>query len=261
MKSTSYAHVFKELIALDLVTFKQTFADKIINLAIWVVLVIVVMGYIMPFFGLSADYGVFQLGGIIAATGMFELYSNAVGLVADFEGDRVIDYYLTLPVPSWITLAAKATYYFITYVILALAVCPLGKFCLWHQLDITTISYGKLLLAIGFQSIFYACFVLWAASIIHNMRSLGNIWSRYIFPMWFMGGFQFSWQALYKAIPVMAYVVLLNPMIYITESVRSAITGPAGYINFGLCLAAIAGFAVICFVVGFRNLKQRLDFV
>lgn len=261
MNKTSYLNVCKNLIHADLIIFKQSFFDKFIDLAIWVILTITVTGYIMPFFGLSHSFGVFQLGGVIAATGLFELYSNAVDLVSDFEGDRVINYNLTLPIPSWMVIMSKAAYYFITYCVLAVCMLPFGKICLWNQLDLASIAYGKLLLAILFQSMFFACFVLWASSIIANMTKLGNIWARYIFPMWFMGGFQFSWISLYTVLPVVAYINLLNPMIYITEAIRTAIQGQADYINFWLCLAAITMFSILCFTLSLRNLKKRLDYV
>lgn len=261
MNKKFYFTVFKDLIICDLQVFKQTFLDKYIDLTIWVIMTIGVMGYIMPFFGLSHDFGTFQLGGVIAATGLFELYSSAIDLVSDFEGDRVINYNLTLPIPSRLAIIAKASYYFIVYLTLAIVILPIGKITLWNQLNLSGINYYKLLLALILQSIFYACFVLWASSIIANMTKLGNIWSRFIFPMWFMGGFQFSWIALYKVIPILAFIDLLNPMIYITEAIRASILGQENYINFWLCLLAILIFSIICLLFGIRNLQKRLDFV
>jgi ABC-type polysaccharide/polyol phosphate export permease len=261
MNKKFYFTVAKELIYSDLIVFKQIFFDKFIDLTIWVVLTIVVMGYIMPFFGLSRDFGVFQLAGVIASVGLFELYANVVDLVSDFEGDRVINYSLTLPIPSWLAIISKATYYGIIYFILALIMFPIGKLCLWNQLDLTQISYFKLLLALIFQSIFYACFVLWTSSIIATITKLGSVWARFIFPMWFMGGFQFSWVALYTVLPPLALINLLNPMIYLTEATRAAILGQTGYINFWLCLLAVLILSALCLLIGMRNLKKRLDFV
>jgi ABC-2 type transport system permease protein len=261
MDKKFYLHVFKELIRSDLVIFKQTFFDKCIDLTIWVVLTVIVTGYVMPFFGLSRDFGPFQLAGVIAAVGLFELYANVVDLVSDFEGDRVINYSLTLPIPSWLAIVSKGTYYFIVYFILSILMFPIGKLSLWKQLDLTQISYSKFFLSLIFQNIFYACFVLWVSSIIANITKLGSVWARFIFPMWFMGGFQFSWMALYHVIPTFALINLLNPMIYITEAVRAAMLGQTGYINFWLCLLAISIFSVLYFILGMRNLKKRLDFV
>jgi hypothetical protein len=253
--------ICKNLIQIDLMILCKTFFDKFIDLCIWVVLTMVVMSYIMPYFGLSADFGVFQLGGVIASTGLFELYTNVVDLVSDFEGDRIINYNLTLPLPSWMALISKSIYYGIVYLILALLMLPVGKLSLWNQFDLWQISYFKFAIAILAQSIFYACFVLWISSSVANMTRLGSVWGRFIFPMWFLGGYQFSWVSLHQAIPILAYINLINPMIYITEAVRVALLGQAEYLNFWLCIAAIIGFSFVCLYIGIMNLKKRLDFV
>ena len=72
------------------------FYNKLIDVSIWVILTMIVTSYIMPYFGLSHDFGVFQLAGIIAAIGLFELYASAVEFVLDLEGNRCINYSLTL---------------------------------------------------------------------------------------------------------------------------------------------------------------------
>lgn len=261
MNKNSYFSVCKNLIASDLILLRQSFLNKFIDITIWVVLTIFVTGYIMPYFGLADTFGVFQLGGVIAAVGLFELYISTVDLLVDFEGDRVIDYNLTLPIPSWLAIVSKAGYYFIVYLSLTLSILPIGKLLLWNQLDLMQINYFKLFLAIIFQCLFYSCFVIWAASVIDNMTKLGIVWARFIFPMWFMGGFQFSWKALYSVLPIVAWIDLLNPMIYITEATRASILGQTDYINFWLCLVAISCFSAICLLQGMRNLKRRLDFI
>lgn len=260
MHIKQYMNTCKNLVWSDLVVFKQNILDKIIDIGIWVVLTIVVTGYVMPYFGL-ANFGPFQFCGVIAAVGLFELYSTVVDLVADLEGDRVINYNLTLPIPSILALMSKSVYYFIIYSTLTALMLPIGWVSLWGQWHLMDISYFKLVLAVLFQSIFYACFVLWAASMIANMSKLGTVWARFIFPMWFMGGFQFSWLSLHHAMPILAYINVINPMIYITESMRAAMLGQEGYVNFWICLIAIAVYSVLSLALGIRNLKKRLDFV
>jgi ABC-type multidrug transport system permease subunit len=93
------------------------------------------------------------------------------------------------------------------------------------------------------------------------MSELGTVWSRMIFPMWFMGGFQFSWFAFYKVFPTMAIISLCNPMIYLTEMTRVAISGQEGYINFWLCVLAAIGFAALFMFLALYRLKKKLDYV
>jgi hypothetical protein len=256
----SYFNTCKNIVLAELIVYKQTVIDKIINIAIWAGINLVIASYIMPQFGLSC-FGPMLFGGVIAAVGLFELYANIVDFISDLTGPRIISYQLTLPIPSTFVLASKAIYYFITYVIMTSTMVPFGYICLWNQAHLMNISYFKLILAILFQSAFYACFVLWASSMTRAMVHLGSVWRRLIFPMWFLGGFQFSWLALYRALPTLAYVNALNPMIYITECTRIALLGQEGFVNFWLCLAAITGFSVICWLISIYKLKKRLDFV
>ena len=201
MQKISYINISKNLIETDLIIFRQMFVDKFIDLSIWIVLTTIVTSYIMPYFGLTTDFGVFQLGGLIAAAGLFELYASTIDLVSDFEGDRVISFNLALPFPSWMAIVSKAAYFFIIYTTLALLMIPIGKVCLWNQFDLALVNWPKLMLIILMLSMFYACFVLWVSSIINNMTKMGQVWSRFVFPMWFLGGFQFSWMASYKTLP------------------------------------------------------------
>lgn len=261
MPKKLYLNTFKALIQTDLAIFKQLILDKFIDVSIWVILTITVTSYILPFFGLSATFGVFQLGGVLAAVGLFEVYGSTVELVSDYEGDRIINYNLTLPIPAWLVIFSKAAAYFLLYLTLTILIFPVGKLCLWHQLDLATINYPQFLLVLFFASLFFASFVVWVSSITLNMSKLGTVWSRFIFPMWFLGGFQFSWLAMRNTIPALAYFNLINPMLYLTEAIRTALLGQASFINFWLCLLAVVGFSAICFAAGYRNLKKRLDFV
>jgi len=261
MKLLSYLTICKELIYADLLIFKQTIIDKWIDLAVWVTISTCVNAYIMPYFGVKADFGMFQWCGVLSAIGIFELYSTSVDLLSDFEGDRIINYRLTLPIPSWLALLSKAVYFFIVYMVLSVGMLPVGKLCLWNMFDVTQVHYGKLFLTLMFQNMFCASFSLLSASLIKDMMHLGSIWSRYIFPMWFMGGFCFSWHALHAVFPTIAWIDLINPMIYSTEAMRVSILGQEGYLNFWLCIGALAIFSVISLVWGMHNIKKRLDYV
>ncbi|HLB40574.1 MAG TPA: ABC transporter permease [Candidatus Babeliales bacterium] len=261
LTTNNYLTTVTALLKTELLVYRQIVVDKFIDVAIWVILTMVITSYILPLFGLKADFGVFQLGGVLAAVGLFEVYVSNVELIADYTGDRIIDYYLTLPLPASLVILSKALYYFLVNLSLTLLVFPLGKLCLWQQLDLSQVHYPKLLLAIILACAFYAGFVIWSSSITPNMHKLGSVWSRLIFPMWFLGGFQFSWSALHHVFPWLAYLNLLNPMLYITEALRVSLLGQADYLNFWLCLLAITSCASLCFLVGYRNLKRRLDFV
>jgi ABC-type polysaccharide/polyol phosphate export permease len=84
---------------------------------------------------------------------------------------------------------------------------------------------------------------------------------RFIFPLWYLGGFQFSWKIFYKVSPSFAYLNLANPMTYVMEAMRGAILGQEDYIAFWYCMLALLFFSTICWFFALKKLKNRLDFV
>jgi len=256
-----YWLVFKNLLAEELVIFRETFSDKIINLGIWVSITAGIFGYIMPEFGLSADYGSFQLAGLIASAGLFEIFPSVMTLLSDIDGDRIISYQLTLPVPSWLILMKKIVYYAINALSLAICVTPIGKIVLWNQFDLTKIRIIPFILMLIVTSIFYGTFTLWLTARAKNMATIGNVWMRFLFPMWFLGGFQFSWAVLYKISPILAYLNLLNPLTYVMEGTRAALLGQQDFISVWICILALSIFSILSGWYATVKLKQRLDFV
>lgn len=256
-----YFNVFKELIRADLSGTWKNLVDKMINVSIWLTITLLIFSYIMQNFGLQQGYGVFQYGSIVASMGLFEMFPSAVRLLSDFENEKTILYNLTLPIPSWVALLSKVTFYALNSLVLALCVIPVGKLILWNQLDLPQIAWSKLVLLLFFSSFFYGSLTLWLASMIPDMTQIQNIWMRCIFPLWFLGGFQFSWSVLHKTLPVLAFANLMNPIIYITEASRSTVLGQEGFINFWICLVAISTITLLFLLFAMSNLKKRLDFV
>ncbi len=261
MSLTFYCNVFWNMLAEEMIVFRENFVDKIINLSIWVSITAAIFGYIMPAFGLAADYGSFQLAGLIASAGLFEVFPSVMVLVNDIQGPRVISYNLILPIPSWMVLLKKLCFYAINSISLCLCVSPIGKLVLWNQFDLSKISFVPFMLMVIMISVFYGALALWLASKVQNMTKVSNVWMRFIFPMWFLGGFQFCWAVLHKVSPTFAYLNLLNPMTYVMEGIRASLLGQQGFISVWLCLLALMLFSSLCWWRALVRLKKRLDFV
>lgn len=253
--------LFKQLLRAKFTNARTTFTNKFINLAIWAICCLFVTGYLMQAFGLQADYGPFQLGGVLASVGLFDLYGNAINFISDIEGDRTIFYYLSLPGSAATILLSYVCYYAIICISMSVLLLPIGKLLLGSQFALTNISWAQLLLFIVLINGVFATTTLLLAAIVPSMDKVENIWTRVIFPLWYLGGFQFSWQAVHACLPWFSYVMLCNPMTYMTEGIRAALLGQEGYLNFWLCCAVlIILWACICWGA-YTTLKKRLDFV
>lgn len=252
--------VLKELVRYRLYSIRHTFIDEFINMAIWVVGTILVMGYLMQSFGLRADFGMFQFGGLLAFVGLFEFWPFIANFLVDIEGDNIFGYHATLPCRLKTVLFSYIFAQAIVTFILSLFILPIGKLLLWSQFSLTAVSWPMLILVLLAINIFFAILGLWIASIVKSMEHIGNVWMRMIWPMWMFGGFQLSFASIRGVWPMFAYVNLINPVIYASEGVRGALIG-GNFMNTWLCLGAIILFSLAMFYDLHRRFVKLLDLV
>jgi hypothetical protein len=256
-----FAGIFYKLLMTKLLIAKHQFAGKLLNISIWSFCTLVIFGHIMQSFGLASNFGLFQLAGIIGTAGLFENYGNIATIIMDIAGERSIGYYLTLPARPWVVLLSTASSFALIGSVLSIAMVFLGKLILLGSLSLAAIAWGKLLIIILLGNLFYGMLAMAIAGHVGEVSKIGNVWSRFIFPMWFFGGFQFSWQSMHAASAPCSYLVLANPILYIMEGVRVAILGQEGSLPWPVCLGALGIATALCWVIAYNRMKKRLDFV
>jgi len=252
-------HTLWALIQRDLRIFLPTYKTRIINAVIFVIINLVIFEKIMPALGLAVGYAAFTAASNIGSWGLFDIMENVATVVADIEGERSISYYLTLPLSQTLVFLRLALSNAISAFLVVILFIPISKLVLWNTLDMSAVSFPKLFLIVMLSSLFYGMFSLSLAAKTKKLHGIGNIWRRVIFPLWFIGCYQFPWNTLHKISPVMAYVDLLNPIVYCMEGTRAAFLGQEGSINFWYSVAALCVFCMIAGYFGIKNMKQRLD--
>ena len=259
--SIHYFALFYRLVVTHLYTVRQQLFDMVLNLYIWAFCSLIIMGYIMQSFGLAADYGSFQLASIIGTVGLFEIYGNVTRNVMDFDGDRNISYYLTLPATPSIIFGSFVCFYTLIGIFLSIMVLPFGKLLLYNTFNVTNISWIKTAIMVVVGNLFFGVFTLVITSHVGTMSKMRNVWSRFIFPLWILGGFQFSWTVVHNLSAPLSYVMLCNPIIYIMEGFRAAILGQNGYISWYICCGMLAFFIIIFWFYMLKRMRHMLDFV
>ncbi|MGE0009858.1 MAG: ABC transporter permease [Candidatus Babeliales bacterium] len=261
MQLLSYVPIFKSLLATDLLLLKQTIKDKLIDLFIWIITMVLVNTYLMPAFGLSQDYSGFLIASLIGSAGLFEVYSSATNFISDFTGLNITSFYLTLPMPSWLVWIEKLVYMTINTTVISILILPISKLLVWNEFSLAEFSLFKFCIVFLLSNIFSAAFALWITTRISGMEQIGSIWMRFVYPIWFLGGFQYSYEVLHQVSPIMAYVSLANPMLYVMEGMRASVLGQEGSLNFWFCCVMIALFTILCTWHGLKRLKTRLDYI
>ena len=175
-----------------------------------------VIGYIFSTKYNSSDLLCLQLAGCVAITGLMDSYSNIFKILSDFNNNKIINYYLTLPIKSNFIFIKIATFFLLSFLYNSISVILIGKLLLWNHFSILKIKFLKLGLILLFSNTFYAFLSLFIVILIGNINKISSLWTRIVFPLWYLGGFQFKWIDIYNFSHNLGYVFLLNPIIYIT---------------------------------------------
>lgn len=253
--------IFITMLRMDWAQARGMFWGKLIDRFIWMMSLMLVAAYLLPTMGMTPTFGRLMLAGLLASLGIIESYSVIAQFVADLEGDRVLLYYLTLPVSPVLVFMRIVVYNALFFTVLGLVLFPIANFFLPQPIEYTAIHWPKFLSIFLLINLFHGAVVLWATTFVCDMRMLGKIWSRLLHPLWFFGGFQFTWAAVYKKSVLVSYLVLLNPLLYATEGIRSALLGSEGYLPFWVTSGALVGMTVLMIWHGVLRFKKRLDLV
>lgn len=234
--------------------------DKIINNIVWSLLNIIIFAYVMPQIGLDRNIGSFMVATMPISCAFFVGINSIYTLLADVSSDGSnLRYELTLPVPQWLIFVKYAIEITYQALITSFFILPCGALLLYHDFSWLHFSIIKFHFLLIIASLFFGFFGLWITSITKDYADLDNMWIRIIFPMWFLGGFQFSWQTLYSISPALAYINLLNPLTYALEAGRAAILDPSLSLSYWSCITALIGFTMLFGYLSIYNLKKRLD--
>lgn len=259
LKYISYWHTLKQLLIRSFIIYKPEFKHKIINALIVSGLHIIVYTYIMPSLGLI-NFGPFILFTSISTLAFFSAINNLPAFIMEITNEENnLKYELTLPIPQWLIFFKYAIVNSYQGLITAFFVLPVGKLLLWNIECFTYFSTIKFLVILIISSIFFGLFSIFIASITATIYTFDDIWIRIIFPMWFLGGFQFSWKNLYAISPIVAYINFLNPLMYVLEGIRSASLDPTLSLPYWICIIVLILASLLFGYIGIHNLKKRLD--
>lgn len=241
--------------------FKNSFFNHFINTIIYVSCVVLTTGYILPQLGLDASYGTFIAVGTIVSSTFWDSWSVTTQFISDLEGSRVINYYLTLPLRSSLFFIKQIVFYALRSMTSALLIIPLSKVMLLDKFNLVPDSIVHFALTFVMSCLLCATLSLFMVSLVKGMSQIDNVSMRFLFPMWFFGGSQFSWQTLHGISPMLSYISLANPLLYAMEAMHVSFLGQPGYLPFWLCIGMMCLFTFAFGYVSTHRLMRRLDCV
>lgn len=261
LKFRSYLNIFWLLVKADLVVLKKFFVGQLINLLVWSGSIVVIATFVFPKLGMTDKFGEFMAISSIIANSFWGIWDSAYRMLEDIEGEKTIDYMLTLPIPSWLVILQQAVRHAISKFLPSLFILPVFKILLGSRIDLTNLSYFKFIFMLITVNLFTGFFFLFISSFIRSSYKVENVGMRLLFPMWFFGATEYSWQVLFDVSSRIGYLALFNPLVYAMEGIHAAVSGQDGYLSFWLCSAVLWVCIILCGALGIYKFKKRLDFV
>lgn len=220
-------------------------------------------GYLLPKIGMgtNATMGVpvFLIGPILYALSVISFSTNAEFLL-DFERDRLIDFQLTLVPPAYI-IFEKILFNTIFNFISSSLYIPTLKLIFYNDLDLSRANWFGAYLILLLASFFVASMQMLLTCATQSRTSIRHFWRRINYPMVMLGGFLVPWTVMNAYSPKLGMLTLFNPILYITEGLRSALLDLPYFFSVSRCALALVVAGVLFSSLALLFFRRKADCV
>jgi ABC-2 type transport system permease protein len=222
------------------------------------ILVVLVFGNILPRLNLVADeFRAVMVPGLMSITMLMAgVQGVLMPLAADLSGSREVDERLLAPISVGGVAAQKVVAGAIHASVAGLLALP-AMIVLMHRFSGLDVSprWGVLLPMVVLSGLLSAAFGLTIGSNIQPRYS-GLLFAVILGPMMLFGCAYYPWASLDVLGPV-RYVFLLNPLVFMSEAMRLAVTPDIPHMSIGLLLGGLAFFGAVFATLGARSFARR----
>ena len=249
--------VFLALLRRDMRVARKELVYFLLRTTMQPLLFLVVFGYLLPKMNfVGSGYQTALLPGILAVSlSLSAIQSVALPMVQDFGWTKEIEDLLLAPVPTRLVAAEKIVSGMIQGMIAAAFVLPIARLVMGPIPGLTLSHAGEVTLVLILGSLAFSAFGMWLGTAIAPQQ-IGLMFSVIIAPMLFFGCAYYPWRGL-DVIPAMKYAVLINPMVYVSEGMRGALTPAVPHMPLALVGAALVVIAGAFWTLGIRSFYKR----
>ncbi|HSG00620.1 MAG TPA: ABC transporter permease [Vicinamibacterales bacterium] len=251
------ARVFFALLRRDAHVAGKELPFFLLRVTMQPLLFVVVFGYLLPKMGfVGREYTSALLPGILGISLAFaSLQSVALPMVADFGWTREIEDRLLAPVPTSFVALEKVLAGVLQGVLAALFVLPIARLIMGPIAGLDVHAWGELIGVTLLAAAAFSSFGLLLGTVIEPSQ-IGLMFGFIVAPMIFFGCAYYPWQGL-SAVPLLKYLVLVNPLVYVSEGMRGAITPTLPHMPLPLVLVGLVTLTTIFWSLGIRAFHRR----
>ena len=253
---------FGALILRDLVVLRKTLKEFIPRTLLQPLLLVFVFAYVFPKIGQSvggganaSEFSTALVAGVIGLAIIFQgIQSVALPMVQEFGYTREIEDRVLAPLPISLVALEKVTTGALYGVFSALLVFPIATIvpATPVHLDI----HWLVLLTLTPLSC-YMCGALGLAfGTRFEPRTVPMLFGIVVLPLTMLGCIYYPWKAL-AAVPWLQKLVLLNPLVYMCEGFRAALT-QGEHMSLWAVYPALIGFSILFTWAGLSGFRKRV---
>ncbi|MDQ6689917.1 MAG: ABC transporter permease, partial [Gemmatimonadota bacterium] len=159
------------------------------------------------------------------------------------------------PVPIWLVAAEKIVAGVLQGVISALFVLPLARLIMGPIPNLSFGHVGNVLLITVLGAAAFSSLGLFLGTAIQPQQ-IGLMFGVILAPMIFFGCAYYPWQGL-SVVPMMKYAVLINPLVYVAEGMRGALTPAAPHMALPVVVGALIVITAFFWKLGMKSFMKR----
>jgi ABC-2 type transport system permease protein len=267
-RSVQYARAFGGLFLRDLHVLRRELFPFVIRVCMNPLLFLFVFTFIMPHMSGGAamnptaamagvNFSTVLLPGLMAVAIMFSgIAAVALPLAQEFGITREIDDRVMCPLPVAAVAIEKICFSAVQSLIAAVVVFPLAYYVPATPVYAHVKSWPFLILVMVLASLTSGALGLVIGTSV-KPQQIGLIFGVVVMPITFLGCVYYPWAAL-KPIPWLQVGVLINPIVYMSEGLRVALTPTLPHMHSALILVMLTGFLALLTTLGVKGFLRRV---
>ncbi len=260
----SVLRVMHGLALRDLRVLRRDWAEFLTRTLMQPLLFIFVFAFVFPRIGQTigagaageAGFATVLVPGLIAIAVLFQgITAIALPLSTELGGTREIEDRVMAPVHVNVVAVEKVLFAATQAIVAGIVVVPVLLVIPDSPVRLTLADPLLALLVIPGTALLSGAIGL-ALGVTVEPRQIGLMFSVVILPLTFLGAVYYPWASL-EAIPWLQTLVLINPLVYVSEGLRAVLTPSVPTMTPWVIVAVIYGYTALLLAYALRGFARR----
>ena len=261
-RPTAFA-AFRALLLRDLRVLRRDWVAFLVGSLMQPLLLVFVFTYVLPKVGLAVggavragEFSTLLVAGVVGLSMFMQgLQAVTIRFAIEFGYTKEIEDRVMAPLPVWAVAVEKVAAGAFQALATGTVVFPIAA-----VVPATAVHLHPnvpALVAVGLLAAFLSAVVGLVVGTLVDPGHIQLAFGAIVLPVTFLGAVYYPWAAL-APIPWLKYLTLANPLVYISEGLRGALTVGVPHMSLWLVVAAMSGFILALGAVGIRGFRRRV---